>query len=49
MEVEILGVHTLPPPKRISFVSKTLHGIKALAQYAKFNFYIKILRSVVCM
>ena len=39
-------MHRPSSPERISFVSKTLYGIKALAEYTKFHFLIKIIPSV---
>ena len=41
-----MGVYTLLLCKNFFHVPKTSYGIKALAQYAKFHFYIKIIPSV---
>ena len=48
MELERVkvGVYTLLLCKNFFHVPKTSYGIKALAQYAKFHFYIKIIPSV---
>ena len=46
MELGGYGVYTLLLYKNFFHVPKNSYGIKALAQYAKFHFYIKTIPSV---